>query len=81
MAVNEIMLELAEELVDPTEVVLDDQLEDLMDTVDDIMLGLADEDDAIVDFIANGNRIGDADPIDFTDDDVDDAVYDDVEDV
>lgn len=79
MRVNEIMLELAEELVDPAEAVLDDQVEELMDNTDDIMLGISDDDDEVINFIANGNRITNSDPVDFTDSDVDDVVFDDVE--
>lgn len=79
MRVNEIMLELAEELVDPTDAVLDDQVEELMDNTDDIMLGISDDDDEVIVFIANGNRITNSDPVDFTDSEVDDVVVDDVE--
>ena len=79
MPVSQIMLELAEELVDPSEAVLDDQIEETLDAEDDIMFGIGDDDDAVIDFIANGERITNSDPVDFTDDDVDDVVFDDLE--
>lgn len=80
MAISEIMLELAEDLVDPAEAVLDDQVEEVIDLEDDIMYGIADEEDAIIEFIDNGERLTNIDPVDFTDDDVDDVVFDDYED-
>lgn len=78
--IDNIILELADELVDPTEAVLDDQLEEEMEDEEDIMLGIGDEDDKVIEFIANGNRLRDEDPINFTDDEVDDTMDDDDED-
>lgn len=77
MPVNRIMLELAEEMVNPDEAVLDDQIEDTIDTENDVLLGISDNDDAVIEFIAKGNRIANSDPVDFTDDDVDYIVQDD----
>ena len=77
---NEYMLELLEEMVKPDEMALDNQLEDTIESEDDIVFGTAETDDEIIMFIDNGERIGYVDPVDFTDPDVDDAVYDDIED-
>lgn len=77
---NEVIYELAEELVDPAEAVLDDQVEETLDTEEDITCGVADYDDSIIEFIANGNRLTNEDPLDFTDDDISDIVFDEVED-
>lgn len=76
---NEIMLELAEELVDPTEAVLDDQMEDTIETEEDIMIGIGDDDDDVIDFISSGKRFENSDPIDYTDDDVEETIEDDDE--
>lgn len=76
---NEIMLELAEELVDPAEAVLDDQMEDTIETEEDIMIGIGDDDDDVIDFISSGKRFENSDPIDYTDDDVEETIEDDDE--
>lgn len=75
---SEIMLELAEELVNPSDVVLDKQIEDVIDTEIDSLLGVGEDDDDVIDFIDHGGRLGNSDPVDFTDDDVDDVVEDDI---
>lgn len=80
MAVSEIVLELAEEMVDPSEAVLDDQIEETLDTEEDIMIGVGEDDDEVINFIASGKRITNADPVDFTDNEVDDVIFDDLED-
>ena len=79
MPVCEIMLELSEELVDPAEAVLDDQMEETLEDEQDIMLGIGDDDDSVIDFINSGNRLVNTDPVDFTDDDVELSVEDDEE--
>ena len=76
---NEIMLELAEELVDPAEAVLDDQVEDTIETEEDIMIGIGDDDDDVIDFISTGKRFENSDPVDYTDDDVEETLEDDDE--
>lgn len=76
---NEIMLELAEELVDPAEAVLDDQVEDTIETEEDIMIGIGDDDDDVIDFISSGKRFENSDPVDYTDDDVEETLEDDDE--
>lgn len=76
---NEIMLELAEELVDPAEAVLDDQVEDTIETEEDIMIGIGDDDDDVIDFISSGKRFENSDPADYTDDDVEETLEDDDE--
>lgn len=80
MSISYAMLELAEELVDPAEAVLDDQVEEAIDNEEDALCGVGDTEDDIIEFIANGNRVTNADPVDFTDDDVDDMIFDDAED-
>lgn len=80
MAVSEIVLELAEEMVDPSEAILDDQIEETLDTEEDIMIGVGEDDDEVINFIASGKRITNADPVDFTDNEVDDVIFDDLED-
>ena len=78
--VNTFMLELAEELVDPSEAVLDDQVEEVIDTEEEVMLGVSDDDDRVIEFIAKGERLTNEDPVDFTDDEVSDTIFDDLED-
>lgn len=75
--INDIILELCDELVDPTEAVLDDQIEETMEDEEDIMIGVGDDDDRLIEFIADGKRLENSDPVDFTDDDVEDSVEDD----
>lgn len=77
---SEIMLELSEELVDPEEAYLDDQLEETLDNEEDVMLGIGEDDDDVIEYIDKGNRMEHSDPIDFTDDDVDDSLDDDMND-
>ena len=80
MAVCQAILELAEEMVDPSETVLDDQIEDTINTQLDALAGVGEDDDDVIAFIATGKRLANADPVDFTDDDVDDVIYDDITD-
>lgn len=75
--INDIILELCDELVDPTEAVLDDQIEETMEDEEDIMIGIGDDDDRLIEFIADGKRLENSDPVDFTDDEVEDSVEDD----
>lgn len=77
MSMSEVMLELAEEMVNPDEAILDDQIEDTIETEKDALAGVGEDDDDVIEFIANGNRLTNADPIDFTDDDVEETLQDD----
>ena len=67
MAVNQIMLELVEEMVKPEEIALDNKVEDAIEAEDDVTFGTAESDDDIIEFIANGGKLGYEDPIDFSD--------------
>lgn len=77
--VNEMILQLVEEMVNPDEIALDEQVEDIIELEDDTLLGAAEVDDELIEFIANGGRLGYDDPIDFTDNDVDEALDDDLD--
>ena len=77
MSMSEVMLELAEEMVNPDEAILDDQIEDTIETEKDALAGVGEHDDDVIEFIANGHRLTNADPIDFTDDDVEETLQDD----
>ena len=66
MSVNEIMLELAEELVNPAEIALSDTIEEQIEEEDDIVAGIAEEDDDVIAFIDNGERITNEETVDFT---------------
>ena len=77
MPISEVMLELAEEMVKPDEAVLDDQKEDTIETEQDALAGVGEDDDDVIDFIAKGNRFCNSDPVDFTDDDVEETLQDD----
>lgn len=74
---NEIMLELSEELIDPVEAILDDQMEETLENEEDILLGVGDDDDDVIDFINSGKRMKNSDPNDYTDDDVEETLQDD----
>lgn len=76
MPVCETILELAEEMVNPDEAVLDDQIEDTLETELDALAGVGDDDDDVIDFISKGNRLTNTDPIDFTDYEVDETLED-----
>ena len=76
--VNEMMLQLVEEMVNPEEIVLDEQIEEAVELEEDTIAGTDDLDDEIICRIDNGDRVGYEDPIDFTDDDVEDAAADDL---
>ena len=78
MAVNECILELIEEMVKPDEIALCNKVEDAIDAEDDVMFGIAEIDDDLIDFINRGTGLGYEDPIDFSDD-VEDALDDDEE--
>lgn len=77
--VSDIILELMDELVDPSEAILDDQIEETLEDEEDIILGIGDNDDRVIEFIASGSRLTNSDPVDFTDDDVEETVEDDDE--
>lgn len=74
---NELIMELAEELVDPAEAVLDDQMEETLENEEDAMLGVGEDDDDVIEFIDRGKRMANADPNEYTDDDVEDTLRDD----
>ena len=75
--ISDIILELMDELVDPSEAILDDQIEETLEDEEDIILGIGDNEDRVIEFIAGGNRLTNSDPVDFTDDDVEETVEDD----
>lgn len=75
--ISNIVLELAEELVSPDEAVLDNQVEEAIESEQETLLGIGEFDDDIIEFIEKGKRFYNSDPIDFTDDDVDETLEDD----
>lgn len=76
MSVCEAILELAEEMVNPDEAILDDQMEETIDNELDALSGVGDDDDSLIDFIDKGSRLTNVDPIDYTDYEVDDTLED-----
>lgn len=74
---NEIMMEIIEEETSPDEIFLEDMAEEELDLEDDTIFGTAEVDDDIIEYIEDGMKLGYEDPIDFTDADVDSAVFDD----
>lgn len=66
MAINEMMLELIDELTDPGEITLDEDIEDIIDDEIDVIFGTAEEDDDIINFVDSGGRMGYENPIDFS---------------
>lgn len=66
MAVNEMMLELAEELVNPAEISISEQIEDMLDDEEDVIMGTEDDDDRLIEFIARGERITNEEVVDFS---------------
>lgn len=81
MPVNEIILELAKEMVDPVESMLEDEVEDAIEIEDDILTGTGDAEDELIEFIASGNRLFNVDPVELDDEDLDDDEDDDDEDL
>lgn len=77
--VNEMMLQLVEEMVDPEEIALSEQIEEAVELEEDTIVGTDELDDEIICRIDNGDRVGYEDPIDFSDD-VEDVVADDLTD-
>lgn len=71
---NQYILELLEETMNPEEIALECTVEDAIEAEDDIMFGTAEDDDDIIEFIDNGG-LGYQDPVDFSVD-VQDAVDD-----
>lgn len=71
---NEYMMELIEEMVNPTEMALNDVVEDAIEAEDDILFGTAEDDDEVIEFIDHGG-LGYENPVDFSMD-VQDAVND-----
>lgn len=74
---NEFMIELLEEMVNPEEIALEGTVEDAIEAEDDVLFGTAEVDDDVIDFINNGG-LGYESPIDFSDTSVEDVVNDDV---
>ena len=77
MAINEYMMELIEEMVNPQEIALEGTVEDASDDEDDVLFGTAEDDDEIIEFIDNGG-LGYEHAIDFSDTSVEDVLNDDV---
>ena len=77
MAINEYMMELIEEMVNPQEIALEGTVEDAIDDEDDVLFGTAEDDDDIIEFIDNGG-LGYEEPINFADDDVEKVLDDDI---
>ena len=78
--IDHLMLELTEELINPEDAYLDDQVEKAIDAEIDVLYGDDDGDDELIDFIDKGKRLTNSDPVDFTDDDVEEIIQDDMED-
>lgn len=78
--IDHLMLELTEELINPEDAYLDDQVEKAIDAETDVLYGDDDGDDELIDFIDKGKRLTNSDPVDFTDDDVEEIIQDDMED-
>lgn len=62
---NEYMMELIEEMVNPEEIALNDTVEDAIDDEDDVLFGTAEDDDDVIEFIDNGG-LGYENPVDFS---------------
>ena len=77
MAINEYMMELIEEMVNPQEIALEGAVEDAIDDEDDVLFGTAEDDDEIIEFIDNGG-LGYEEPINFADDEVEKVLDDDI---
>lgn len=73
--INEYIMELVEEITNPTEIALNDTVEDAIDAEDDVLFGTAEIDDDVIQFIDDGG-LGYENPVDFSMD-VQDAVDDD----
>lgn len=75
--INEYIMELVEEMTNPTEMALNDTVEDTIEAEDDIMFGTAEDDDDVIQFIDDGG-LGYENPVNFSMD-VQDAIDDDEE--
>lgn len=75
---NELMMQLIEEEVNPEEIFLEDIVEEAVEAEEETIFGSAEIDDDVIEFINSGMKLGYNDPIDFTDAEVDTAVFDDL---
>lgn len=76
--INEIIMQLVEEETNPDELFLEDIAEEALELEDDTISGLVDIEDELIERINAGLRIGCDDAIDFTDAEINDAVFDDL---
>lgn len=77
MSVNQNILDLIDEEMDPCEIELENTIEDIIELEEDAIFGNAEDDDDVIDFIDGGNKLGYEDPVDFSDD-VEDVIHDDM---
>lgn len=75
---NEILMQLIEEETNPDEMFLEDIVEEAVEAEEETIFGAAEIDDEVIEFINSGMRLGYNDPIDFTDAEVNSAVFDDL---
>ena len=66
MAINEYMMELLEEMVNPDEIALNIQVENAINEQDDALFGIAELDDDLIEWIDSGEKFGYEDPVDFS---------------
>ena len=77
--INECMMDLIEEMTDPSEVMLNEDVEDEIENETNAICSMYEDEDELIEFIDKGARIGYEEPIDFSDDDDDDDLDDDVD--
>lgn len=66
--IDRTILELAEELVDPTEKALEEMVEQSIEAECDILLCCEDAEDELIEFIDRGETLSITDPVDFSND-------------
>ena len=74
--VNEFILQLVEEMDDPCEKALEDEVEKSIDAEDSILFGDEEFDDEIIERINSGEKLGYEDPIVFADPEVKEVIDD-----
>ena len=74
--INEYMMELVSEMVDPVEISLNEQIEQQIEDETNVICSMFEDEDELIEFIDKGAKIGYDHPIDFSDDN-----YEDVEDI
>ena len=71
-ALNEMIMELAIDLVDPSEIALAEEIEEIQEQEQEVLALIDEFEDGVITFIDSGERVSNPDYVDLSDEDDDD---------